>query len=119
MPKHLTQMEVGKSLVKDAIKESTNDLAMHHFHKVADVVSDAAKATGFSSNIQVITKSKNVLDIVFTDTQDRKFTAYLKLDKELNPNLALDLEGFACDSDNCTLKMDEIIKYLNEHGVSI
>lgn len=117
MPKHLTQMEVGKSLVKDAIKESTNDLAMHHFHKVADVVSDAAKATGFSSNIQVITKSKNVLDIVFTDTQDRKFTAYLKLDKELNPNLALDLEGFACDSDNCTLKMDEIIKYLNEHGV--
>lgn len=117
IPEHLAQMEVGKSSVTDAIKNSTKDLAMHNFHKVADVVSEAAKATGFSSNIQVITKSKNVLDIVFTDTQDRKFTAYLKLDKELNPSLALDLEGFACDSDNCTLKMDEIIKYLNKHGV--
>lgn len=117
IPNYLSQMEVGKSSMDDALRSSVQDLAVHNFNKVADVVSDTAKATGFSTNAQVITKSKNVLDIVFTDSENRKFTAFIKLNKELNPSLALDLEGFACDTDTCTAKMDEIIKYLNDHGI--
>jgi hypothetical protein len=117
IPDYLSQMEVGKSSMEDALQNSVKDLAMHNFNKVTDVVSAAAKATGFNINAQVITKSKNVLDIVFTDVENRKFTAFIKLNKELNPSLALDLEGFACDANTCTLKMDEIIKYLNDHGI--
>jgi hypothetical protein len=117
IPEHLSQMEVGKSTIDEVLKNSVQDLAIHNFNKVADVVSEAAKVTGFSANAQVITKSKNVLDIVFTDAENRKFTAFIKLNKELNPSLALDLEGFACDANACTLKMDEIIKYLNDHGI--
>jgi hypothetical protein len=54
---------------------------------------------------------------VFTDAHNRRFTAYCKLDKQMNPSLALDLEGFGCDTNECSVKMDEIVKYLQEHGV--
>lgn len=117
IPSYLSQMEIGKSSMEDAFKNSVQDLAINNFNKVADTVADAAKATGFNTNAEVITKSKNVLDIVFTDAENRKFTAFIKLNKELNPSLALDLEGFACDANACTVKMDEIIKYLNDHGI--
>lgn len=117
MPSYLAQMEIGKSSMEDAFKNSVQDLAVHNFNKVADIVADAAKATGFNTNAEVITKSKNVFDIVFTDAENRKFSAFVKLNKELNPSLALDLEGFACDANACTAKMDEIIKYLNDHGI--
>lgn len=117
IPDYLSQMEVGKSSMEDVLQNSVKNLAMHNFNKVADIVAEAAKATGFNANAQVITKSKNVLDIVFTDAEDRKFTAFIKLNKELNPSLALDLEGFPCDAKACTLKMDEIIKYLNDQGI--
>ena len=117
IPNYLSQMEIGKSSMEDALQNSVKDLAIHNFNKVADVVTEAAKVTGFSANTQVISKSKNVLDIVFTDAKNRKFTAFIKLNKELNPSLALDLEGFACDANACTIKMDEIIKYLNDHGI--
>ena len=117
VPSYLSQMEIGKSSMEEVLRNSVQDLAAYNFNKTTKGVTDAAKATGFNANAQVISKSKNILDIVFTDAENRKFTAFVKLNKELNPSLALDLEGFPVGTNACTLKMDEIINYLNEHGI--
>jgi len=117
IPKYLDEMSTGNSSLSDVVGKSSKDLAIGNFNHVNSIIKDAAQATGFSSNIKVIKNSKNILDIVFTDKKGRKFTAYTKINKELNPSIALDLEGFECDTNGCSLKMDEIIKYLNEHGI--
>jgi hypothetical protein len=117
IPKYLDDMGANNSSLDEVMTKSTKDLAVGNFKHVNSIINDAAQATGFSSNTNVIRDSKNVFDIVFTDDQGRKFTAYTKLNKELNPSIALDLEGFECDSNGCSNKMDEIIKYLNENGV--
>jgi hypothetical protein len=117
IPKYLNEMSTGNTSLNDVVVKSSKDLAIGNFNHVNNIIKNAAQATGFSSNIQVIKNSKNILDIVFTDSEGRKFTAYTKINKELNPSIALDLEGFECDTNGCSLKMDEIIKYLNEHGI--
>jgi len=100
-----------------ALKQGTKNLALDNFKYVNDVVKDAAKATGFTGEVKILKQTGSVTDIVFTDAHNRRFTAYCKLDKQLNPSLALDLEGFGCDTNECSTKMDEIVKYLQEHGV--
>ncbi len=117
IPKYLDDMSKNNTSIEEVVTKSSKDLAISNFNHVNNIIKDAAKAAGFSSNITVIKNAKNVNDIVFTDEKGRKFTAYTKINKDLNPSIALDLEGFECDSNGCSLKMDEIIKYLNNHGV--
>ena len=115
--KYLDEMSAGDISLSDVVVKSSKDLAVSNFNHVNSIIKDAAQATGFSSNLKVIKNSKNIFDIVFTDKEGRKFTAYTKINKDLNPSIALDLEGFEGDTNACSLKMDEIIKYLNEHGI--
>ena len=117
IPKYLDDMGNANMSLEKVVENSTKDLAVSNFNHVNSIIKDAAQATGFSANIKVIKDSKNIFDIVFTDNKGRKFTAYTKINKELNPSIALDLEGFGNDANACSLKMNEIIKYLNEHGI--
>lgn len=100
-----------------ALKQGTKNLALDNFKYVNDIVKDAAKATGFKGEVKILKQTCSVTDIVFTDAHNRRFSAYCKLDKQMNPSLALDLEGFGCDTNECSTKMDEIVKYLQQHGV--
>jgi len=108
--------ETGNAF-ETALKQGTKNLALDNFKFVNNVVHEAAKASGFTGEVKILKKTESLTDIVFTDLQNRRFTAYCKLDKQMNPSLALDLEGFQTDSDTCSLKMTEIVKYLQEHGV--
>jgi len=100
-----------------ALKQGTKELALDNLKFVNSVVCDAAKATGFTGEMKILKQTETLTDIVFSDKLNRKFTAYCKLDKQMNPSLALDLEGFSCDSNECSTKMDEIVKYLQDHEV--
>lgn len=100
-----------------ALKQGTKNLALDNFKYVNNVVNEAAKATGFTGEVKILKQTGSVSDIVFTDAHNRRFTAYCKLDKQMNPSIALDLEGFGCDTNECSTKMDDIVKYLQEHGV--
>lgn len=117
LPKYIEEMELGITNLDETLFKSTNDLATCNFNYLNNVLQEAAHATGFKSETKIIRQSNKLLDIVFTDIKGRRFTAYNRLNKDLNPSLALDLEGFGCDSNECTLKMDEIIAYLNEKGI--
>ena len=117
LPAYVTDLEKGKIDYREVIKKSSMDYAEANFKHVASVVMNAAKATGFNAKERVIQNTKDIKDIIFTDDQGRNLSAYIKLNKELNPTLALDLEGFG-KNDPCSEKMDEIVKYLTEHGVS-
>ncbi len=101
---------------ESALNQGTNNLAMDNFKHVNDIVAVAAKSTGFGE-VKILKQTESVIDVVFTDTHNRRLTAYCKLDKEMNPSLALDLEGFGCDTHECSTKMDEIVKYLQDHGL--
>jgi hypothetical protein len=116
IPKYLEEIKTDMNM-ESVIFKSVDDLAISNLNFVSSVVSQAAKATGFNVNTNVIRKAKTVNDIIFTDGQGRNMTAFVKLNKELNPTLAIDLEGFNNNSNECTKKMDEIVKYLTEHGV--
>ena len=92
-------------------------MASDNLRYVNGIVKDAAKAAGFDRGVKILRQNERILDIVFEDEKSRRFTAYCKLDKELNPSLALDLEGFSCDDKECSQKMDEIVQYLLKHGL--
>ena len=117
VPTLLQNLPENNNAFEDALKQGTKNLALDNFKYVNDVVKDAARATGFTGEVKILKQTGSITDIVFTDTHNRRFSAYCKLDKQLNPSLALDLEGFGCDTKECSTKMDEIIKYLQEHGV--
>lgn len=127
----VTENSPIKSTITDAIKEDKNKsmtfnnlidlsakkLAVNNLKYVNKIVKEAAIHAGFNTKSITIKQSNSVSDIIFTDKEGRKLTAYSKLNKEMNPSLALDLEGFKSDSDSCTSKMNEIVKYLNSKGV--
>lgn len=117
VPTLLQNFPENENAFEAALKQGTKNLALDNFKYVNDVVKDAAKATGFTGEVKILKQTGSVTDIVFTDAHNRRFTAYCKLDKQMNPSLALDLEGFGCDTNECSMKMDEIVKYLQEHGV--
>jgi hypothetical protein len=117
VPALLQNLPEQDNAFEAALKQGTKNLALDNFKYVNDVVKDAAKATGFTGEVKILKQTGSVTDIVFTDAHNRRFTAYCKLDKQMNPSLALDLEGFGCDTNECSVKMDEIVKYLQEHGV--
>ena len=117
LPKYLKDIESGNTGLDEAIDKSKNDLAISNFNHLNEVLQETANASGFKAETKVIRQTNKLLDIVFTDQEGRKFTAYNRLNKDLNPSLALDLEGFGCDSDECSMKMNEIIAYLNEKGI--
>lgn len=100
-----------------ALNQGTKKLALDNLKFVNSVVFDAATATGFTGKVKIIKQTESITDIVFSDKLNRRLTAYCKFDKQMNPSLALDLEGFGCDSNECSVKMDEVVKYLQEHGV--
>ncbi|MBK8370403.1 MAG: hypothetical protein IPL20_03300 [Saprospiraceae bacterium] len=118
LPKYLAELEMGQSSLDQAIDGCKNELAVSNFNYLNKVIKEAAIATGFKADTKVIRSSAKLVDIVFTDEKGRKFTAYSKLNEELNPSLALDLEGFDCCMEDCTLKMNEIIGYINEKGIA-
>ncbi len=117
MPNYLEDVNKGSCSFETAVKKSTKDFAEHNINKVNSIVKDAANFAGFSSESKVIKNKDGILDIVFKDEQGRKLTTYSKLNKNLNPSLALDLEGFDTSTKACSIKMNKVITYLNEHGV--
>ncbi len=117
VPAILQTIPEKENAFEDALIKGTKNLALDNFKFVNTVVRDAAENAGFSINEKILKQTESLTDVVFSDSQNRKFTAYCKLDKQLNPSLALDLEGFDNNSDECSTKMNEIVKYLQEHGV--
>lgn len=117
VPAILQNMPERGNAFETALKLGTTNLALDNFKFVNNVVHEAAKASEFTGKVKILKQTDSLTDIVFTDLQNRRFTAYCKLDKQMNPSLALDLEGFQSDSNACSLKMNEIVKYLQEHGV--
>ena len=117
VPAIMQKMPETGNAFETALRQGTKNLALDNFRFVNNAVCEAAKASGFTAEVKVLKKTESLTDIVFTDSQNRRFTAYCKLNKQMNPSLALDLEGFQSDSDACSHKMTEIVKYLQEHGV--
>lgn len=119
VPKLMNQLPATESTFDMALKQGTKNLALDNFRFVNTIVKDAAVATGFTGEVKLLKQTNNVMDVVFSSKENpsKKFTAYCKLDKQMNPSLALDLEGFGCDTNECTLKMNEIVQYLQNHGV--
>jgi hypothetical protein len=117
IPALLEKLPENSRSFEAALKKGTAKLAVDNFNFVNKIVRDAAKATGFTSETKILRQKSTILDIVFTDKEGRKFAAYCKVNKEMNPSLALDLEGFGCNGDECSIKMNEIISYLQSHGI--
>lgn len=113
----LNEIPITKTDFDVSLGQAVKNLAFDNLKFVNEVVKDAAKATGFDKEVKVLRQNEKLLDIIFEDEKNRRFTAYCKLDKEMNPSLALDLEGFACDEMECSGKMEEIVQYLQQHGV--
>ena len=93
-----------------AVSESKIDAA-------AVLLNQAAHAVGFTEHFEVVTHNNMVCDMVFTDGEGRHMTTYVKQEKDKNPTVIVDLEGFKPGSKECSKKMDAIIKYLTERGV--
>ena len=117
VPTIMQNMPETGNVFDTALRQGTKNLALDNFKFVNNAVREAATASGFTGEVKVLKQTESLTDVVFTDSQNRRFTAYCKLDKQMNPSLALDLEGFHSDSDACSLKMNEIVEYLQEHGV--
>lgn len=113
----LNEISGSHSDFNSLLSKAVKNLAYDNLKFVNEIVKDAAKATGFDKEVKVLRQNEKLLDIIFEDEKNRRFTAYCKLDKEMNPSLALDLEGFACDDQACSAKMEEIVQYLQQHGV--
>ena len=93
-----------------AVSESKIDAA-------AVLLNQAAHAVGFTEHFEVVTHNNTVCDMVFTDGEGHHMTTYVKQEKDKNPTVIVDLEGFKPGSKECSKKMDAIIKYLTERGV--
>lgn len=117
VPAIMQNMPETGNAFETALRQGAKNLALDNFKFVSNALHEAAKASGFTGEVKILKQTESLTDIVFTDSQNRRFTAYCKLDKQMNPSLALDLEGFQSDSDTCSLKMTEIVKYLQDHGV--
>lgn len=117
VPTIMQKMPETGNVFDTALRQGTKNLALDNFKFVNNAVREAATASGFTGEVKVLKQTESLTDVVFTDSQNRRFTAYCKLDKQMNPSLALDLEGFHSDPDACSLKMNEIVEYLQEHGV--
>lgn len=113
----LNEIPTTKADFNASLEQAVKNLAFDNLKFVNGIVKDAALASGFNKVIKILKQNERVLDIVFEDEKNRRFTAYCKLDKELNPSLALDLEGFACNNEECSIKMEKIVRYLQDHGV--
>jgi hypothetical protein len=117
VPTIMQNLPENGNAFESALKLGTKNLVLDNFKFVNKVVHEAAKASAFTYKVKILKQTDSLTDIVFTDIQNRRFTAYCKLDKQMNPSLALDLEGFQSDSNACSSKMTEIVRYLQEHGV--
>lgn len=117
VPSIMEQMPENVNSFETELNVGIRNLALDNLKFVNNILEDAAIAAGFNKEIRILRQTESHTDIVFSDNENRRFTAYCKLNKEMNPSLALDLEGFHSDSDACTKKMDEIIHYLQTHGV--
>jgi hypothetical protein len=117
VPSLLEKLSNDRAPFEKALTQGMKNLALDNFSFVNKAIQNAAVATGFTSNTKILRKKSSVLDIVFTDKMGRKLAAYCKIDKQMNPSLALDLEGFECNNDECTLKMNEIVNYLQKNGI--
>lgn len=115
----MDELPETQSSFDQALKQGTKNLAVDNFSFVNKIVKDAAVATGFVGVVKMLKQTNTVTDIVFSEIKNpaKKFTAYCKLDRNLNPSLALDLEGYGCETNECTNKMNEIVTYLQNHGV--
>ncbi len=117
VPSLLQNLSENENAFETALKQGTKNLALDNLKFINNKINDAAKATGFTAKVKILKQTDSISDIVFVDKHNRRFTAYCKLDRQMNPSLALDLEGFLCDTNECSRKMDEIVKYLQENGV--
>jgi len=117
VPEILKTIPEKENAFDTALKQGAKNLAADNLKFVTNTIKGAAKSTGFVREMKILKQTKSLTDIVFIDKFNRRFTAYCKLDKLMNPSIALDLEGFGSENNACQLKMDEIVKYLQENGV--
>jgi hypothetical protein len=118
VPSLLDKLSETSSFQK-TLEEGTKNLALDNFTFVNTVVRQAAAAVGFAGEMKILRQKGSLMDVIFTDHKNphKKLAAYCKLDRQLNPSLALDLEGFDSSTDECSQKMEALVKYLHEHGV--
>lgn len=114
----LNKMEAGASIEKVA-KASTRKLAENNLKNVQQIIKSAAIKTGFSKKEKIIEQTTSGSEGYFEDEKGRRFSVVIRLDKMLRPKMVFDLEGFGCGTNECTVKMSEILSYLKEQGVSV
>lgn len=108
-------------LVADVRKPipGTFDLRKSVVDQVAVIIGQAAQTIGFTSKIEVVSHNETVCDIVYVDDKDRKLTAYVNKGTDGKPNLIVDLEGFKPNERECGKKMDALLKYLTDRGITV
>jgi hypothetical protein len=105
--------------IEKVAKVSTRRLAEHNLLNLQHLIKSAALKTGFSNKEKIIEQTASGSEGYFEDEKGRRFSVVTKLDKLLRPKMIFDLEGFGCGTNECTLKMSEILSYLKEKGVSV
>lgn len=113
----LEEMPQSGLIFQEVLEASVHQLALDNFNYVRKIIEDSANATGFNIDKKILKQKNDLVDLVFIDEKNRRLTAYCKLDKEMNPSLALDLEGFSCNEKECSEKMSQIVSYLQDNGV--
>jgi hypothetical protein len=83
------------------------------------LISETADNVGFSKSRKDLKETQDVFDSVFTDEKGRRLSAYCKLNAELNPVLAIDLEGFDPLTKECEIVMERIEKYFQTKGMNL
>lgn len=107
----------NKFIGDDIVQSSIASLADDNLKYVSDVTASVAEHVGFKTKVEVISKSDIASEIVYHGCNGKRLAVYVKLDKQLNPTMALDLEGYSTDTKECSEVMDKIVAYINLKGV--
>jgi hypothetical protein len=103
------------SLVNNCVKDFASEVLIN----VRSLISETADNVGFSKSRKDLKETQDVFDSVFTDEKGRRLSAYCKLNAELNPVLAIDLEGFDPLTKECEIVMERIEKYFQSKGMNL
>ena len=101
----------------DLIKKASERLSIESFDFVVQKLNKVAISTGFTISQTVLEKTDKRVAFLSVDKEGRKLVSFAKIDKTGEPVIALDLEGFECDTNSCKAKITEVIYELNSLGV--
>jgi hypothetical protein len=105
--------------INQILIQSTQNLASDFLCKIHKAVEEAAVFAGFTEGKKEMKINSDVFDIVFNGTNGRRLSSFCRLDNDLNPVLALDLEGFDPSTNECLKVMDKITAYLKLKGLNV